>query len=42
MRARDEVRQRQGDQFDLQAFHRRALELGGLGLDVLRRQLSSF
>ncbi|MCP2331851.1 DUF885 domain-containing protein [Actinoalloteichus caeruleus] len=42
LRARDEVRQRQGDQFDLQAFHRRALELGGLGLDVLRRQLSSF
>ncbi|CAN5509976.1 DUF885 domain-containing protein [soil metagenome] len=33
---RDEVRQRDGDTFDLAAFHRRALDIGGVGLDVLR------
>ncbi len=40
LQARDEVRARQGDQFDLKAFHRRALDLGGLGLDPLRAELA--
>ena len=35
-RLRDEVRDREGDAFDLKAFHRRALDVGGVGLDVLR------
>ena len=30
-----QVRAREGDAFDLAAFHRRALDLGSLGLDVL-------
>ncbi len=34
---RDEVRQRAGAGFDLTAFHRTALDVGSLGLDVLRR-----
>ena len=34
---REEVKQREGDTFDLKAFHRRALDIGGVGLDVLRR-----
>ncbi|MEO7060035.1 MAG: DUF885 domain-containing protein [Lapillicoccus sp.] len=33
---RDEVRRREGDAFDLKAFHRRALDIGGVGLDTLR------
>lgn len=33
---REEVKRREGDEFDLAAFHRRALDLGGVGLDVLR------
>ncbi|MEJ7725671.1 MAG: DUF885 domain-containing protein [Actinomycetes bacterium] len=40
LQARDEVRARQGDQFDLKAFHRRALDLGGLGLEPLRAELA--
>ncbi|HET8614119.1 MAG TPA: DUF885 domain-containing protein [Actinomycetales bacterium] len=36
---RDELRQRQGDAFDLTAFHRRALDIGSVGLDVLRDTL---
>jgi len=40
LQARDDVRARQGDQFDLKAFHRRALDLGGLGLDPLRAELA--
>ncbi len=32
---RDDVRAQQGEQFDLAAFHRRALDIGGVGLDVL-------
>jgi uncharacterized protein (DUF885 family) len=32
---RDEVRRRDGDAFDLTAFHRRALDIGSVGLDVL-------
>jgi uncharacterized protein (DUF885 family) len=33
---RDEVREREGEAFDLKAFHRRALDVGGVGLDTLR------
>lgn len=33
---RDEVKRREGDAFDLAAFHRRALNIGSVGLDVLR------
>jgi uncharacterized protein (DUF885 family) len=36
LQLRDEVKQREGDSFDLKAFHRRALDLGGVGLDTLR------
>jgi len=33
---RDEVQDREGDAFDIRAFHRRALDIGGVGLDTLR------
>ncbi len=33
---REEARRHAGDDFDLTAFHRRALDIGGVGLDVLR------
>jgi len=33
---RDEVRAREGNAFDIKAFHRRALDVGGVGLDTLR------
>ena len=33
---REETRRREGATFDLKAFHRRALDVGGVGLDVLR------
>jgi uncharacterized protein (DUF885 family) len=36
LQLRDEVKERQGDSFDLKAFHRRALDIGGVGLDTLR------
>jgi uncharacterized protein (DUF885 family) len=36
---RDEVRAREGADFDLKAFHHRALALGGVGLDTLRSAL---
>lgn len=36
---RDELARRDGDAFDLAAFHRRALDLGSVGLDVLREAL---
>jgi len=32
---RDEARRRDGDAFDLKRFHRRALDIGSVGLDVL-------
>jgi uncharacterized protein (DUF885 family) len=38
--AREDVRTRQGDAFDLAAFHRAALDLGAMGLDPLRSALS--
>jgi len=36
---RDEARRREGDAFDIRAFHSRALDLGGVGLDTLRSAL---
>jgi uncharacterized protein (DUF885 family) len=36
LRLRDEARAREGTAFDLKAFHRRALDIGSVGLDVLR------
>jgi uncharacterized protein (DUF885 family) len=40
LQARDEAKQRKGADFDLKAFHRDALNLGGLGLDPLRKALA--
>ena len=37
LQLRDQVKERQGDAFDLKAFHRRALDVGGVGLDILRQ-----
>jgi uncharacterized protein (DUF885 family) len=37
LQLRDESRQRAGAAFDLTVFHRRALDLGSLGLDILRQ-----
>ncbi|MGW4930657.1 DUF885 domain-containing protein [Agromyces sp. NPDC004153] len=36
---RDEVARSEGDAFDIREFHRRALDLGGVGLDTLRGAL---
>ncbi|HEU5144905.1 MAG TPA: DUF885 domain-containing protein [Dermatophilaceae bacterium] len=36
LQLRDEVKEREGDSFDLKAFHRQALDIGGVGLDTLR------
>jgi uncharacterized protein (DUF885 family) len=36
MELRDEAATREGDAFDIKAFHRRALDIGGVGLDTLR------
>jgi uncharacterized protein (DUF885 family) len=33
---REEMRAREGDAFDLKAFHRKALDVGSVGLDTLR------
>lgn len=41
LQLRDEVRAAEGDAFDLKAFHRRALDIGGVGLDTLRRAVLS-
>lgn len=38
--ARDDARHRAGDAFDLKSFHTRALEMGSMGLDLLRAQLA--
>jgi uncharacterized protein (DUF885 family) len=40
--ARDEVRARHGDSFDLKDFHMRALRMGPMGLDTLRERLAAF
>ena len=39
LQARDDLRRRQGAEFDLKAFHRSALDLGALGLDPLQEAL---
>jgi uncharacterized protein (DUF885 family) len=38
---RDEVKKREGAAFDIKAFHKRALDLGGVGLDTLTTSLLS-
>ena len=38
---REEAKRREGARFDLKRFHSRALELGPMGLDQLRAELSS-
>ena len=40
LQARDEVRRRHGNQFDLKTFHAAALDLGPLGLDQLQAELA--
>lgn len=40
LQARDDARARLGEDFDLKAFHRAALDLGALGLDPLQRALA--
>jgi uncharacterized protein (DUF885 family) len=40
LQARQDAERRAGAGFDLRAFHRRALDLGSLGLDPLRRALA--
>jgi uncharacterized protein (DUF885 family) len=37
---RDEVKAREGARFDIKAFHKKALNLGGLGLDSLRTAMA--
>ena len=37
---REQARERDGEAFDLTAWHRRALDLGSVGLDTLRRALA--
>jgi uncharacterized protein (DUF885 family) len=39
LQLRDEVAAREGTAFDIKAFHRRALDIGGVGLDTLREAL---
>lgn len=39
LRVRDQLRRRQGESFDLKAFHARALNLGNVGLDQLETEL---
>jgi uncharacterized protein (DUF885 family) len=36
---RDEVARREGADFDIRAFHKRALDIGGVGLDTLKAAL---
>jgi len=42
LQARDEAKARKGATFDLKAFHRYALDLGGMGLDQLERELAHY
>ena len=39
LQLRDEVAAREGDAFSLKDFHRRSLDLGSLGLDVMREAI---
>jgi uncharacterized protein (DUF885 family) len=36
LQLREDARAKQGDAFDLKSFHRAALDVGSVGLDVLR------
>jgi uncharacterized protein (DUF885 family) len=38
---RDQVQAAEGDSFSIKAFHKRALDMGGVGLDTLRTALTS-
>ncbi len=38
---RDQVEAAEGDSFSIKAFHKRALDMGGVGLDTLRTALTS-
>ncbi len=40
LEARDAARRRDGVAFDLERFHRHALDLGPMGLDLLRAELT--
>jgi uncharacterized protein (DUF885 family) len=42
LEARDDARRRHGPAFDLKAFHSYALDLGNMGLDLLRTELARF
>jgi uncharacterized protein (DUF885 family) len=42
VQAREEARIRQGDRFDLRAFHSAALDLGPMGLDLFAEELASW
>lgn len=42
LECRADAQRRHGAAFDLRAFHSHALDLGGLGLDMLREQLAQF
>jgi uncharacterized protein (DUF885 family) len=42
LECRDDARARHGDGFDLKAFHTYALDLGGMGLGLLRDELARF
>ncbi len=42
LECRDDARKRKGDAFDLKAFHTYALDLGGMGLGLLREELARF
>ena len=42
LQARDEAKARKGAAFDLKDFHRYALDLGGMGLDQLERELARY
>jgi uncharacterized protein (DUF885 family) len=39
LQLREQVRIREGEAFDIRAFHRRALDIGGVGLDTLREAI---
>jgi uncharacterized protein (DUF885 family) len=42
LEARDDARRRKGTDFDLKAYHSYALDLGGMGLALLREELARF
>ncbi len=42
LECRDDARKRKGADFDLKAFHTYALDLGGMGLGLLREELARF